>query len=129
MVHLELVRQKLSGLDAKKILRLAADADVTIQTVMSVMHAVRDPRYSTVKRLHALLVTKPTMNDLELVRKKLHGITSQQALRLAADAEVAVRTVYNVADPARDPNYSTVYKLHAILIAKAASKTARKKKS
>lgn len=62
------------------------------------------------------------MDQLEFVRKKLAGMDPKQVLRVAADAELSIRTVYNVANSDRDVYYSTVKKLHDVLSVKPARK-------
>jgi DNA-binding phage protein len=54
-------------------------------------------------------------DQLEFVRKKLSKIPPSGWTKVAAASELTIRTLYNVLDTKRNPNYSTVKKLYAVL--------------
>lgn len=54
------------------------------------------------------------------VRQRLDDMPTSAWNRVAADAEVSIRTLYNLRDNKVDPAYSTVKKLYDLLKATAA---------
>lgn len=59
---------------------------------------------------------QPSADMLDYVRKNLQDLSSSQYMRIAADAGLALQTVMTVATAKRDPMYSTVKRLHEILL-------------
>lgn len=62
------------------------------------------------------MATTPTTGNgpIDYVRKRLSTMGSKEITRLAADADIAMRSVYNIRDGG-NARYNTVMTLHGLL--------------
>jgi len=56
---LDYVRLQLDGLKPQQMMLAAANAGVSLRTAQNITERVRDPRYSSVKRLYVVLKKNP----------------------------------------------------------------------